>query len=103
MPDAVVSAISTGVSVGVAGGKRVLAPLDPFSEPNSRAQAAVALEKVGPGRSSKSAEEEERVEQLRDELDGLVASACVLCEGVIGSIGRPFVSEREEEQDEWVL
>ena len=141
LPDAVISAISQGVSVGVAGGRRVLAPLDPFAEPttNSAGQsggrsASLALNgsrarttggllspmwarSGGAGGAANmdggemrsidpsklSIEDEEKIEILRDELDSLIASDCVLCQGALTMLNRPFVSDKEKASDEWTL
>lgn len=120
LPDAVVSAISQGVSISVAGGKRVLAPLDPFSEPTAGAlrmpgfglggmqsPGMNATRNVSGGKGDVnggiSIEDEEKIEQLRDELDSLVASSCVLCEGALSMLSRPFVNDKEKVRDEWAL
>ncbi|SJX65713.1 related to DigA protein [Sporisorium reilianum f. sp. reilianum] len=128
VPDAVISAISAGVSVSVAGGRRVLAPLDPFSNPTTdwvagsrtaaqrRAAALVAssegdangngadedgVNKVTIG-STRSIEDQERIQQLRDQLDALIAGSCPMCDGTANAIGRPFISDKEA-ADEWAL
>ncbi len=62
-----------------------------------------ADEAAGAGAGNMSIEDEEKVEALREELDGLVASACVLCDGAQAMISRPFVSEKEKLRDEWAL
>ncbi|KAK0565646.1 tethering complex subunit [Tilletia horrida] len=131
VPDAVVSAIAAGVNLGVAGGKQILAPLDPFEEPIVGAQARAALmQKTGSGASAAAAEngwqngsgsggnvksgaatrgvvlnaeDEERVEEIRDELDSLVAKGCVLCDGAAAAIGRPLVQEVETREDDWAI
>ncbi|SPO29951.1 related to DigA protein [Ustilago trichophora] len=127
VPDAVISAISAGVSVSVAGGRRVLAPLDPFSNPASdwvagsrtaaqrRAAAMVASsdpDAIGNGLegganknaigSARSIEDQERIQQLRDQLDALIAGSCPMCDGTANAIGRPFISDKEA-ADEWAL
>ncbi|SPO29308.1 related to DigA protein [Ustilago trichophora] len=127
VPDAVISAISAGVSVSVAGGRRVLAPLDPFSNPASdwvagsrtaaqrRAAAMVASTdsdangnstKEGANKnaigSARSIEDQERIQQLRDQLDALIAGSCPMCDGTANAIGRPFISDKEA-ADEWAL
>jgi len=130
VPDAVVSAISAGVSLGVAGSKQILAPLDPFEEPLVGSQARAALmngaggggKKIGLNGSAAmgpagtrtrtpmgergillNAEDEERVEEIRDELDSLVAKGCVLCDGAAAAIGRPLVQEVEAREDDWAI
>ncbi|CDS81881.1 related to DigA protein [Sporisorium scitamineum] len=128
VPDAVISAISAGVSVSVAGGRRVLAPLDPFSNPTTdwvagsrtaaqRRAAAVAAssnaeangnggDEDGVNRatvgSARSIEDQERIQQLRDQLDALIAGSCPMCDGTANAIGRPFISDKEA-ADEWAL
>ncbi|SNX87383.1 related to DigA protein [Melanopsichium pennsylvanicum] len=130
VPDAVISAISAGVSVSVAGGRRVLAPLDPFSNPTTdwvagsrtAAQRRAAAMMVsndsyangvdnteggnGKGKntfgSARSIEDQERIQQLRDQLDALIAGSCPMCDGTANAIGRPFVSDKEA-ADEWAL
>ncbi|PWZ03605.1 hypothetical protein BCV70DRAFT_170440 [Testicularia cyperi] len=123
VPDAVISAISAGVSVSVAGGRRVLAPLDPFSNPASdwvagsrtaaqrrAAAASIADEKNGfhegghtrSVATARSIEEQERIQQLRDQLDALIAGSCPVCDGAANAIGRPFISDKED-TDEWAL
>jgi len=118
LPDAIVGAISTGVGMSVEGGRRVLAPLDPFTLPatlgrNSGNTLSVNDKDLGPNETgddkSKNTmkpmteEEEERVNSLRDELDGLVASSCVICEGTVAAIGRGFIREGEEVEEDWSL
>ncbi len=128
VPDAVISAISAGVSVSVAGGRRVLAPLDPFSNPATdwvagsrtaaqrRAAALIASESEANGNSNtaegatgknavgsaRSIEDQERIQQLRDQLDALIAGSCPMCDGTANAIGRPFVSDKEA-AEEWAL
>ncbi|KAE8215675.1 hypothetical protein CF327_g1075 [Tilletia walkeri] len=126
VPDAVVSAISAGVSLGVAGSKQILAPLDPFEEPLVGSQARAAwIQKSGgvngvasagnsiggartpTGAGEKgivlNAEDEERVEEIRDELDSLVAKGCVMCDGAAAAIGRPLIQEAEAREDDWAI
>lgn len=127
VPDAVISAISAGVSVSVAGGRRVLAPLDPFSNPATdwvagsrtaaqrRAAAMVASsdsDAVGNGAEgavnkkafglARSIEDQERIQQLRDQLDALIAGSCPMCDGTANAIGRPFITDKEA-AEEWAL
>ncbi|ETS64390.1 hypothetical protein PaG_01243 [Moesziomyces aphidis] len=128
VPDAVISAISAGVSVSVAGGRRVLAPLDPFSNPTTdwvagsrtaaqrRAAALIASNdsseangSIADGNAAKTAmgtyrsvEDQERIQQLRDQLDALIAGSCPMCDGTANAIGRQFVSDKEA-AEEWAL
>lgn len=46
--------------------------------------------------SSSAKKEAGEKQELREALDDLLASSCVLCEGAITSIERPFVDEGEE-------
>lgn len=56
------------------------------------------LREVGTnGAMSSSAKKEAGEKQgLREALDDLLASSCVLCEGAIASVDRPFVDDGEE-------
>lgn len=120
LPDVIVEAISAGVSVGVAGGRKVLAPLDPFADPSAslRALPKDQLQRLKNGvdpqdekvdgqqysvvNGGRRSEEQEKVEELRRELDSLVANACTLCDGSIQAINRPFTSDLKAMQ-EWEL
>ncbi|KAH0445458.1 hypothetical protein IEQ34_025453 [Dendrobium chrysotoxum] len=127
LPDAIVGAISASVSVGVASGRKALAPLDPFADPTASLRAKPAglgenlngkndFEEEEDGninhsgqkahlniaRRGKKLEEEQRIAELREELDGLVASACILCDGSVQAINRPFVTDAQE-IEEWEL
>lgn len=123
VPDAVISAISAGVSVSVAGGRRVLAPLDPFSNPTTdwvagsrtAAQRRTATLTTasgandgqdGPNKnaigSARGIEDQERIQQLRDQLDALIAGSCPMCDGSANAISKPFISDKEA-ADEWAL
>lgn len=113
LPDVIVEAISAGVSVSVAGGRKVLAPLDPFADPTAslRARPKEIVLKTSQeeekqqrldAKSGRRREEEEKVEEVRRELDSLVASACILCDGSIQAINRPFIQDTNELQD-WEL
>ncbi|KAJ1026321.1 hypothetical protein NDA16_002408 [Ustilago loliicola] len=127
VPDAVISAISAGVSVSVAGGRRVLAPLDPFSNPATdwvagsrtaarRRAAAIAASSDSDANangadiagnknaigSARSIEDQERIQQLRDQLDALIAGSCPMCDGTANAIGRPFITDKEA-AEEWAL
>lgn len=127
LPDAIVGAISASVSVGVASGRKALAPLDPFADPTASLRAKPAglddvlngkvdIEQEEDGniirsgqktqmniaRRGRKLEEEQRIAELREELDGLVASACILCDGSVQAINRPFVTDANE-LEEWEL
>lgn len=113
LPEAIIGVLSAGLSVSVAGGRRVLAPLDPFTEPvvlygggnapapvtgdgaaeadpqaalpDGTAASTTALE------TRRMREEVAEVERLRGEMDALIAGACPLCEGSIADLGRGLV------------
>lgn len=119
LPDAIVGAISASVSMSVEGGRKVLAPLDPFADPTASLRAKPVgigitqddeLGKSGEGHESewstrvrgRRREGEEQVQNLREEMDSLVASACILCDGSIQMINRPFIADPSELR-EWEL
>ncbi|GAA5878842.1 hypothetical protein JCM1840_000732 [Sporobolomyces johnsonii] len=92
LPDALLSAIGGAIpgstkvkgsfpSFGVGGG----------GGPNRLAQDATALAQ---GASAKKEAGEKQ--GLREQLDELLASSCVLCEGAVNSLDRAFVEEGEE-------
>ncbi len=35
-----------------------------------------------------------RIQQLRDQLDALIAGSCPMCDGTANAIGRPFILDR---------
>jgi hypothetical protein len=106
----------------------VLAPLDPFSNPTTdwvagsrtaaqrRAAALIASNdsseangSIADGNAAKTAmgtyrsvEDQERIQQLRDQLDALIAGSCPMCDGTANAIGRQFVSDKEA-AEEWAL
>lgn len=110
LPDVIVEAISAGVSVSVAGGRKVLAPLDPFADPTATLRALPREQKLteatkdggSQAKGGRRHEDEERVDELRRELDSLVANACTLCDGSIHAINRPFVTDPADLLD-WEL
>lgn len=110
LPDVIVEAISAGVSVSVAGGRKVLAPLDPFADPTASLRARPnepVIDKANEDHEATSKtgrrwEDEEKVEEVRQELDSLVANACILCDGSIHAINRPFIADANDLQD-WEL
>lgn len=110
LPEAIINVLSAGVSVGVAGGKRILAPLDPFNEP-ALSYAAKDMQVKKDTRSTnghfdtetgapmhpqsrRTREEAEEVARLRDEMDSILAAACPLCEGSLAELGRSFLASR---------
>jgi hypothetical protein len=111
LPDAIVGAISASVSVGVASGRKALAPLDPFADPTAslRAKSAHTIKitdenstTVDGISTARLREGEEHLAELREELDSLVASACLLCDGSSQAINRPFITDPKE-LDDWEL
>lgn len=108
-PEAIVEAISTGLNMGMASGRRVLAPLDPFVEPRVRA-AGEPLGKAGTGlparapeapppRPAADAAAAARIDALRDELNAIVAGACPTCALSVQQLTQPFVSADEAAGD----
>ncbi|ODN76696.1 hypothetical protein L202_05330 [Cryptococcus amylolentus CBS 6039] len=80
IPDALASAVSAvGAGVGVGGGG----------------------EKGGAGKKVKKRDaiDEVRVEELRKELDDLVAGSCPLCEGAVLALDKPFILDGEDTSD----
>ncbi|CAO1621017.1 unnamed protein product [Parajaminaea phylloscopi] len=114
LPEAIINVLSAGVSVSVAGGKRVLAPLDPFSEPvinyavrgsdnrpdleesaQARSNGHDGVEgelQATESRTRRAREEAEQVAQLRDEMDSILAATCPLCEGSLADLGKSFMA-----------
>lgn len=109
LPEAIIGVLSAGVSVSVAGGKRVLAPLDPFSEPvvkytpRTAASASVAAKDgnddgVAEGEDEdafatrREREEMREVSRLREEMDAIIAANCPLCEGSLPDLSRSFLA-----------
>jgi vacuolar protein sorting-associated protein 18 len=76
MPDALVSVIGGGI-LGARGRDRE-------KNPKETPSALTGSKKT-------------RVEKLRQDLDDLLASSCVLCDLAVSSLDRPFVAEGEEE------
>lgn len=129
LPEAIISVLSAGVSVSVAGGKRVLAPLDPFSDPvvrytprnTSDGGAAAGHKGLTNGhtdatldgqfnsngesvlQSRQAREEAEQVAQLRDEMDCILAAACPLCEGSLTDLGKGFLLTGSDALNDEVL
>lgn len=112
LPETLINVLSAGVSVSVAGGRRVLAPLDPFSEPvttytprtNKNPASAPATAEGGAAtrnsngivantiESRRAREEMEEVERLREEMDAIIAGSCPMCEGSLADLNKSFLS-----------
>lgn len=125
LPEALINVLSAGVSVSVAGGRRVLAPLDPFSEPVvtytprvKQDAAAAATSQANSNRTSnavdvvesrRSREEMEEVDRLREEMDAIIAGSCALCEGSLADLNKSFLGDGKgaarngATEDEWAL
>lgn len=120
LPETLLGVLTAGVSVSVAGGRRVLAPLDPFSEPvlgykprvvpsssaalgegGAASGASASPSAVGGGAEGGGAstrlltrrqrEELAAVERVRDEMDAILAASCPLCEGSLADLAKPFL------------
>jgi hypothetical protein len=79
MPDALVSVIGDGILGGARGGRKG------GDKKHSSREMMVSERK------------RTRVEKLRQDLDDLLASSCVLCDLAVSSLDRPFVADGEEE------
>lgn len=104
-PQAIVDAISTGFSVGVASGRRVLAPLDPFAEPSGGARAtqpAAARAAAGaadgvPAQDAASMQMLADVDAVRSEMNAIVAGACPQCTLAVQQLAQPLVDGKDDE------
>ncbi|KAK4687400.1 vacuolar protein sorting-associated protein 18, partial [Tremellales sp. Uapishka_1] len=102
---------ATDFLLGVTGRNKLVAAGDRLRElivPDALAQAISVVGAgvgVGSGIGKKSTKKErarEDQEELRKELDDLVAGACPLCEGSVMGIDKPFIKEGEDEGD-WAV
>lgn len=85
LPDALLGAIG-----GAIPGNNVVAK-------GFRSRRNQQVEQHQPSLSSSNSKKEEMAkEALREQLDDLLASSCVLCEGAVASVDRGFVDEGEE-------
>lgn len=95
---------------GVAGRNKLIAAGDKLREliiPDALAQAvsmvSVGVGVGGTGEAKKGGKREKRddgrVEELKNELDELVASNCPLCEGAVMSLDKPFIALSEDTAD----
>lgn len=104
-PQAIVDAISTGFSVGVASGRRVLAPLDPFAEPSGGArptQAAAARAAAGaadgaPAQDAATLQMLADVDAVRSEMNAIVAGACPQCTLAVQQLAQPLVDANDDD------
>lgn len=94
---------------------RLLAAGDKIRElvvPDALASAvsAVAISAVGGGSSSRTnkstisaadPKDQARMERLRGELDRLLASSCVLCEGSVVTLDKGFITTRDGDDGSW--
>ncbi|WVQ94630.1 hypothetical protein IAU59_001710 [Kwoniella sp. CBS 9459] len=104
--------VATDLLLGVTGRNKLMAAGDRLREliiPDALAQAVsvvgagVGVTSSGGGKNSKRRNElridEGRAEELRKELDDLVASVCPLCEGSVVGLDKPFIAEGENTAD----
>ncbi|WRT65614.1 uncharacterized protein IL334_002559 [Kwoniella shivajii] len=100
---------ATDLLLGLGGRNKLIAAGDRLREliiPDALAQAvSVVGAGVGVGGGSGKKKkidrrlDEGRAEELRKELDELVASVCPLCEGSVVGLDKPFVMEGEDTRD----
>ncbi|WWC68724.1 uncharacterized protein I206_102658 [Kwoniella pini CBS 10737] len=102
---------ATDLLLGLGGRNKILAAGDKLREmiiPDALAQAVsvvgagVGVSSGGSGKNRKKYDrkiDEGRAEEIRKELDELVASVCPLCEGSIVGLDKPFVEEGEDTRD----
>ena len=107
-PQAIVDAISTGFSVGVASGRRVLAPLDPFAEPVVHARSAdddTKAEAAAPTADVHSLQMLANVDAVRSEMNTIVAGACPVCTLSVQHLALPFVEPLADpaEEETWAV
>lgn len=92
-PQAIVDAITSGLSAGVASGRRVLAPLDPFVEPARRTISSQLPS------STLTPDQLAAADAARHEMNSIVAGACPACALSVQQIAKPF----ETGDSEWIV
>ena len=104
-PQAIVDAITAGLSVGVASGRRALAPLDPSMSirPASKGRSSTQAESAKA--SVTSASWTAQLDKLRAELNTIVAGTCPSCTLSVRNITAPFPDEKDHEGDDadWIV
>ena len=104
-PQAIVDAITAGLSVGVASGRRALAPLDPSMSirPASKGKSSTQAESANA--SVTSASWTAQLDKLRAELNTIVAGTCPICTLSVRNITAPFPDEKDHEGDDadWIV
>lgn len=100
---------ATDLLLGVTGRNKLMAAGDKLREliiPDALAQAVAVGVGGGGGKKTKSKKEKDRddtrMEAARQELDGLVAGVCPLCEGSVVGLDRGFVRE-DEDASSWAV
>ncbi|WFC96225.1 hypothetical protein MBRA1_002881 [Malassezia brasiliensis] len=105
-PQAIVDAISTGFSVGVASGRRVLAPLDPFAEPSGGARAtqpaAAHAAADAAAQDAASLQMLADVDAVRSEMNAIVAGACPQCTLAVQQLAQPLIDGKDDDVA-WVV
>jgi vacuolar protein sorting-associated protein 18 len=75
--------------------------------PDALATAIGGLPKNSPSTKAQSMQAvpatTEKLEKMREELDGLLAGSCVLCDSVVAGLDKPFLMSGEEEEGEWAI
>ncbi|WFD44049.1 hypothetical protein MPSI1_002714 [Malassezia psittaci] len=111
-PQAIVDAISTGINVSVAGGRRVFAPLDLFSESRLDENASLTGDSsihrsaTTSGKQLEARQRSAAFDAARSEINSIIAGACPVCTLSVQQLALPFVDQAQEdaqEQDAWAI
>ena len=106
-PEAIVEAISSGLSASMASGRRVLAPLDPFAEPRIRQRHAAHVQAQAQAQAQVGAPDAStlaKADALRTELNTIVAGACPVCTLSVQQLTLPFVQGDDDlDDDDWAI
>lgn len=103
-PQAIVDVITAGFSVGVASGRRVLAPLDPSMNIRRAAKDKASSQADSAAASVTSASWTAELDNLRAELNTIVAGACPICTLSVQNITVPFGDNQDhQDDDDWIV
>lgn len=103
-PQAIVDVITAGFSVGVASGRRVLAPLDPSMNIRRAAKDKASSQADSAAASVTSASWTAELDNLRAELNTIVAGACPICTLSVQNITVPFGDNQyHQDDDDWIV
>lgn len=103
-PQAIVDAITAGFTVGVASGRRVLAPLDPSMSIRRAAKDKASSQTDSATTSVMSPSWTAELDNLRAELNTIVAGACPICTLCVQNITAPFTDDTDhQDDDDWIV